>query len=246
MAKLLIAKRGGDTLVDQEKDLAFTSDRSCLIEMFSLLTTLTTDVDGNGSLEITHNLGYVPSVFVFEKGYLDTTFWYPQYVMGVRADTTKLYITATYLDSNTTYQIFYSISGNRNDNVVGSGNNNVSGRLRIAKSGYDAETEQDVRNMRFMSGKSVWKVDSNLSGNVQSTPDGSGYTLITIPHNLGYVPMCFVLCTDNGGMLPYTVPLYGGLFMLHHIDNNNLYIEVYNASTATVNFKYKILRDKIA
>ena len=249
MAVLLIAKKTKDALSGVEKDLAFSSNRSCMIEMFSDNIELTTDGDGNGTLEITHNLGYVPAFFMFEKGYLDTLYWYPQYAMQVYATTTKLIVKANCLDANTTYNIFYSISGNRQDDAEGSGNNNVSGRLRISKSGYDAETEMDVRNMRFISGKNVPKIDEDLSGSITETIN-SDYpypTLITIPHNLGYVPVCFVFDSDLGKILPYTVPLYGGASMIHHVDDTNLYIEARSGENPeSETFKYIILRDKIA
>lgn len=249
MAVLLVAKKGKDALSGAEKDLAFSSNRSCMIEMFSGLAELTTDGDGNGTLEITHNLGYVPAFFVFEKGYIDTLYWYPKYIMEVYATTTKLVIKAVYLDANTTYNIFYIIYGNRQDDATGSGNNNVTGKIRISKTGYDAETEQDVRNMRFISGKNVPKIDPDLSGSITEiiNRDYPYPTTITIPHNLGYVPICFVFNSDLGKMLPYTVPLYGGDFMLYYIDNTNLYIDARSGEDPeSETFKYIILRDKIA
>lgn len=248
MAVLRIAKPNGNAETDDEKALVMTSERACVIEMFSGIGHITTDVDGNGTFEFTHNLGYVPAFLAFEKGYLDTTYWYDTYVIAFSADTIKFYAKAIYLDPNTTYDIFYSIAGNRNDNAVGSGNNNVSGRLRIAKDGYNPMTETDVRNMKFMSGKNVWKVDPILSGSVTQEING-GYpdpTIITIPHNLGYVPMALVLWYGGGKMLPYTVPLYGAPFMIYRLDSTNLYLEVRSAEfPIEETFKYKIFRDRI-
>jgi hypothetical protein len=245
MAVFKIAKPNG-TVDDSEKDLVMTSDRACIIEMFSGIEEITTDDDGNGTTEITHNLGYVPMFFCFDKGYLDTTYWYPMYSIYAKATTTKLILEALYLDANTTYQCFYSIAGNRNDNAVGSGNSNVTGKIKIAKSGYDAEYETDIRNMNFVSGYNVWKVDTTLSGSFTVDTDGDGAGTFEITHGLGYVPMVFILNTDEGKMLPYTVPLFGGVFMLYWLDSNKIYGEISGADpSTTLNFKYKVLRDKI-
>ena len=250
MAKLLIAKRGGDALVDAEKDLAFTSARACLIELQIGTIAITTDGSGNASAYVEHNLGYYPSVIMFEKGFLDSTYWHASTGYDWKVTTARINFNLVGYDPSTTYYFHYRISGNRQDNAVGSGNNNVSGRLRISKAGYDAETEQDARNMQFFSGANVIKVDDNLSDSV-TRQIGLNYpfpTVITIAHNLGYPPVCFVLLETTGKISPSIDALYDGFQLFHYVDSSNLYIEVQaeGVETPTWTFKYKITRDRIA
>lgn len=255
MAIFKIAKTGG-TVSDDEKDLAFTSARNCIIEMFSGTIDISTDGDGFGAQTYTHNLGYIPACYCFVRDPLNTGRWYPHQdgymACNTYVDTTKLYTAINYKEASQTYRIFYSIFGNNQDNTTGTGNNNVSGKLRISKDGYDAETETDARNMQFFSGKNVLKIDSALSGSTTITINSPVVTK-TIAHNLGYVPIVFVLNTkidsyEQGQMLPITV---GSLNVSYYIDSINLVIIVEDifgggSPSFTMDFKYKILKDKIA
>ena len=60
MAELIIAKQGG-SVTDAEKDLAFTSNRACSIELLNNTVNITTDGSGYGTANITHGLGYSPT-----------------------------------------------------------------------------------------------------------------------------------------------------------------------------------------
>lgn len=248
LAKLKIAKSGG-SVTDSEKDLAFTSDRACLIELQIGTKLITTDGSGNATDYVEHNLGYYPSIIMFEKGFYDSLYWYASTGYDFKITTTRINFNLSSYTPNTTYKFHYRISGNRQDNAVGSGNNNVTGKLRISKSGYDAETETDARNMKFFSGANVLKVDSDLSGSVTQQV-GLEYpypTIITIPHNLGYPPVSMVLLEHTGKISPSIDALYDGFQMYHYVDNTNLYIEVQaeGGTTPVWTFKYKITRDKI-
>lgn len=234
-----IAKRGGDALVDADKDLAFTIDKACMIELLSGAKTIT------GTVEITHGLGYIPSYFVFTKGrnFADTEdAWYVKF-LGTRVDSTKLYIDL--YEGETSEDIFYIIYGNRQDNLVGDGNSNVVGRLRVAKPGYDAESETDVRNMIFISGKNVTKIDENLSGSVTRTIATDDFTVIEIEHNIGYFPICYVINSTFGQTLPIAEPIQFD----YYVTTTKLVINVADFSEEapySCTFKYKITRDKIA
>jgi len=255
MAELIIAKQGG-SVTDAEKDLAFTSNRACSIELLNNTVNITTDGSGYGTANITHGLGYIPQFFGFVRDPLATTEWYPinDGYMGcsVGADTSKLYFTIDYKEPSVTYVVRYSVFANRLDNGTGSGNSNVSGKCRIAKSGYKADTETDARNMQFFSGASVYKVDDTLSGTTVMTVNDY-INEKTIVHGLGYVPVVFVLnsasrgISDNGQMLPNGFDL-----MSYSITSTSftIYYEdllwSYGDPTYEMEFKYKILRDKIA
>lgn len=236
---LKIAKIGGDALTDADKDLVMTSDKACMIELLSGSQTIT------GTTDISHNLGYIPSYFVFTKGrnFEDTEdAWYVKY-LGTRIDTTKLYIDLFFGESSE--DIFYIIYGNRQDNAVGTGNSNVTGNLRIAKSGYDATTETDIRNMKFVSGKNVTKIDTALSGTTSGTVATDDYTIFTITHNLGYFPICYVMCSTFGQTLPVAEPIE----ISYYVTTTKLVIYVADYSggdSYTATFKYIITRDKIA
>lgn len=256
MAKLIIAKKNG-SITDSEKDLAMTSDRSCMMEIFSGTVDITTDGSGFGSAEVTHNLGYRPLYYCFVRDPLSTGDWYPQgdgyMALGNSVDTTKLYLSIDYKEASSTYKVYYSIFGNQQENGVGTGNNNVTGKIKIAKSGYDASTETDARNMQFFSGKNVYKVDPALSGSTSVTVNDFIVTK-TIPHNLGYVPIAFVLNNSSygsstyGQMAPSTL---GSPGMTYYVNSTNLVIVIEDyvsggSPSFDMGFKYKIMRDKIA
>jgi len=251
MAVLKIAKSGGDAETDAEKDLVMTSDRPCIIEFMSGTIDIATNGVGYGTAEITHGLGYRPGYYCFIRDALSTGDWYPQLSgypsLLASVDTNKLYLIVNYEQENTTYKVHYTIWANQQNNAEGTGNDNVTGRLRIAKDGYDAETETDLRNMKFASGKNVYKIDSTLSGSVTSTIATDDITIITINHNLGYVPMAFVLASTFGQMLPSSVFAFPAFS--YWITSTQIKIEVADFSGDTpypATFKYKILRDKLA
>lgn len=255
MGVLKIAKAGGNALTDSEKNLVMTSDRSCLVELFSGTVDITTNGSGYGSTSFTHNLGYRPVYYCFARDPLNTSRWYPHHdgtlACITSVDTTKLYVTINYKEPSKTYRVFYSIFGNNLDNSTGTGNNNVSGKLRIAKDGYDARTETDARNMKFFSGKNTLKIDTAKSGSVTQTVDDF-VAITTITHNLGYVPMAFVLATSPyNQMLPNSSLLFPTF--TYYITSTTLVIETtdlfYDSELMDpydITFKYKILRDKIA
>jgi hypothetical protein len=248
MPRLTIAKTGFDAETGDSKNQSFDSRDTCLIEFDSAQLNLTTDGSGNINHTITHNLGYVPEFDFFQESTVGALsgYWIPAaYNFNVYATTTQLVIT-TNLTPDTTYKVFYKIYSNRVDNAVGTGNNAVSGRLRISKNTYNAETEQDPRNMEFFSGKSVQKLDLDLSGSISGTTNGSGYLLLETDHNLNYVPELYTLWQEQGETLPYLLIGFGTPLLLPLISNTKFRVEVYNSIPNTTHtFKYKILRDKI-
>lgn len=248
MTVLKIAGPGGE-VTDDEKDLSFTSERQCLMEKASGVVSITTDGYGVATHTISHGLGYIPTYYTFEKDFFGTGAWFPKYIHTTYADESNIYIEIDW-DPNTTYYIYYYIAYNRNDNATGSGNSNVSGKLRIAKEGYDATEDTDIRRFNFVSGASVHKLDTSISGSSTQSV-GASYpapTTITISHGLGYVPVCFVFWDDVQNKLPYIIPVYDSDTANYYMDTSNLYIEARWGGGITQNatFRYQIFRDKIA
>jgi len=251
MVVVKIAKKGG-AITDAEKLLAFTSNRACLMELQIGIKAVTTDGSGNATDSITHSLGYFPAVVMFEKGFFPDGKWYISTGYDYKITTTKINFNLSGYDPYTTYYFHYRISGNRQDNAVGSGNNNVSGKMRISKPGYSANTETDSRNMIFFSGANVPKIDTSLSGSFTESINDYPYpTVKTIPHNLGYVPVFHGLLDSgssdgNGNMVPSIDILYGGFSISGYADSTNIYFECRTSgSTESWTVKYKITRDKI-
>lgn len=182
-----IAKRGGDALTDAQKDLAFDSGLDYMI----ILEERTDTSNGSNALEITHSLGYIPAFYTFFEA-ADGS-WYRQLETGLGgsyADSTKIYIQTDEPNQRVRTVIF----ANSQDNSVGSGRNNASGKLRVAKPGYDAEIETDLRRFRFASGGGVFKIKENREMVVTVNVDGSGYSddQVQYAHGLGYTPQVYV------------------------------------------------------
>jgi hypothetical protein len=143
-----------------------------------------------------------------------------------------------------TTDIYYSIWANTVTNAVGTGNNNVSGRLKIAKSGYSVN-ETDARKFVFFSGKSVYKQDLALSGTTGVYLDGE-LAVGEVTHNLGYIPIVFATDLESGSRIPYSLDSFT---ITYYITTTKIYFVIWNVGdpiTGTYYFKYKILRDKIA
>jgi len=260
MANIIVAKTGG-TINDAEKRLAFTSDRDCMIELISGHKTVSS-VDN-----YQHSLGYVPSYTVFFKVITSEITGVPNNcyspcigIIGnvldggtATVDTDKLYfqtyqvynpVTDTY--DNVTTDFYYSIFANTIGNQTGTGKNNVSGKARIAKNNLSVPDITDARQFKFFVGN-VFKQDTALSGTITLMTLDYDLKVITIPHNLGYVPIVYMFESDNGSRIPYSLP--GGLLFTYYVDSSNIYVvggDFYNLGGDIYTLKYIILRDKIA
>lgn len=251
MPVLIVAKEGFDVYA-AERNLAFTSNRPCLVELQTGIKAVTTDGSGNATDYVEHNLGYFPAVMMFEKGFFPDGKWYSSTGYDYKVTTSRINFSLSGYDPSTTYYFHYRIFGNRQDNAVGSGNNNVTGKVKIAKSGYKADEETDARNMAFFSGANVLKVDEALSDSVtQSINDYPYPTTITVPHNLGYVPVFSAILdsgstANNGKMIPSIDALYGGFQVFSYADSTNIYFDCRtDGVTELWTIKYIITRDKI-
>jgi len=243
-----VSTSGQSALTTDQKDLVFDIDNDYMI----ILDERTDQSDGSNDLEITHNLGYIPSFYTFLK---TSGVWHRQLQSGLGgsyADTSKIYIKT---DSANQY-VRTVIWANSQDNSVGSGRNNASGKLRVSKFGYDAEKETDLRRFKFASGGGVFKIKEKKTFTViVSTPDGSGNTddSFQYAHGLGYTPQVYVLLYDTTGIqIPAFFLIAAGVSIVfdYDIDDTYLTVKVQSSGYAfsggeEIKFIAQILLDKI-
>jgi len=135
----------------------------------------------------------------------------------------------------------------------------MSGNLKIAKDGYDAETETDERKFIFNQ-KNIFKIafTGNLSVTVHYVDDGFGGAIgeaeASFTHGLGYVPVAFAFSKDDGMQIPQFWNVGAGVAISKsfRIDNNKIYISVSDSGvngwigdTIVYDFRYQIMFDKI-
>lgn len=239
-----IAKKNGDALTDASKDLAFDIDQNYMI----ILEERTDTADGSGNIVINHGLGYIPAFYTFFER--SAGVWGRKLESGLGgdyADSSNIYISA-----DAGQRVRTVIWANSQDNSVGSGRNNASGKLRVAKAGYDAKTATDLRQFKFASGGGVFKIKENKKLTVTVNVDGSGYSNDTVKyaHGLGYVPQIYVFL--GGQQLPQFQFIAAGMSYSvdFWVDNQKIYVNVSSgeyvfAGGETFDFDVQILLDKI-
>lgn len=237
-----VAKRGGDALTDASKDLAFDIDSDYMI----ILQERTDTSNASNVLQITHSLGYLPAFYTFFEA-ADGS-WYRQAQSGLGgsyADTSKIYIETDEPNQRVRTVIF----ANSQDNSVGSGRNNVSGRLRIAKATYDATVETDLRRFKFASGGGVFKIKEKRTITVTSTGSGDGTFSNSYYHNLGYVPQVYVF--HGGVQIPAFFFVAAGMSIgfEYTVDDEKITCTVFTSlgegAGIEFDFQAQILLDKI-
>lgn len=240
MSKLIIAEQGGD-ITDDVEDLALTSGENYLI----FLEERTDTSNGSGILEFTHGLGYKPAFYSFEE--ISSGVWEPPYLNSYATDTI---IHIETIDPST--QVRTILFANSQDNSVGTANSNASGKLKIAKSGYDAGNAVDLRELKFASAGGTFKIKESKTITVSVTSANGTFTT-SYAHGLGYVPQVYALLYDTVGVsLPYFDNVGAGVaaFFSYSVDSTNITCSVFNSdgavtSPSTVTFKVHILYDKI-
>lgn len=240
MAIVKIAKPGG-TVDDANKELVFNSDLNYMI----FLEERTDTSNGSGILEFNHNLGYIPAFYSFEE--FSTGEWRPPF-NNAWADTTKIHIET----SDPSTRVRTIIFGNSQSNATGSGNSNVTGQFRVAKTGFDAKTSTDLRQFNFVSGGGTFKLKEQVTIEVSVTSANGTFTT-SYAHGLSYVPQVYCLLYDTTGVsLPFFASQGAGVAaeFSFTVDSTNITCEVFNqdgavSSPSTVTFKAHILYDKI-
>jgi len=253
MTVFKVAKPGGNAETDASKDLAFDAiQHPCFNIIKEFTATLTTNGSGDGSTTVNHNLNYYP----FFKAWVKVG---SAYMLLHASGTYSLsYATSTAIkiqinggDANKTYNYIIKVFGNEAQNTIGTGNNNVSGLVRVARPGQDAETATDIRQLAFQSGKYTLKLDTGKSGTTSITAPAWDIKFVDVYHNLGYYPFVFVKDTsDTESSTAKMLPVYySGSGSYYEIYTNKIRIYVDNAANSysvTYNYKYFVYRDKLA
>lgn len=260
MARIRIAKTGDNIDTVAQKDLAFDSNKNCFNIIQEASVQVTTDGSGIGSVTYSHNLGYIPQFksFAYEQhDPLTNNMWTlsDSSAIGcvVHATTNTIVINVeNYSTTNKTYYFRLKIFGNSADDTIGTSNNNISGHMKVAKSGQDLTTATDIRQLQFQSGLYTLKYDSSKSGSVSKSAAAGAIEYVDVYHNLGYVPYVFVKdVSDTSGsttskMLPVMYPAFGGTFFAINSTKIRIVIDnVMNGSSITYNYKYFVYRDRI-
>lgn len=130
-------------------------------------------------------------------------------------------------------------------------------RLRIAQTGYSAETDPKER-MVFDSDYDTLKLSISGSGS-QLVPAAalgvSGTATVTIAHGLGYKPAFMVFCTSvwrsNDKFSPYAYRSIGAASPdggEYAVDDTNLYLHLYNgdgSGARTIYYRYHIYYNEL-
>ena len=252
-----IAKTGDDALTTANKDLAFDLDYPCLNVIRSITLWVTTDGSGDGSNSFSHDLGYYPMYKTYVKtasgGYalLEASALEGSAIATAYSTTSKISVIIDSGSANTQYTFEVKVFGNSADDSVGTTNNNVSGRMRVARVGHDAKTATDVRELVFQSGVYVLKYDPTKSGSFVKLVTAGDLHVEKIYHNLGYVPYVFVKEKDDGGsttskMLPVFQSSYGAYYEIF-TDRTEITLDnVMGTTDITFNVKYFLYLDKLA
>ncbi len=197
-----IAKDGQSAVTTNQKDLVFDIENDYMV-------ILEERIDNSGSnkrVEITHGLGYIPTFYHFHEETPGVWKRPPESglggvagIGGAYADNNKIYIHTP----NANQRVRTVIWGNAQDNSGGGNRNNATGRFKVAKAGYDAEVETDLRRFKFASGGGVFKIKEKrkLTVTVHLDTNGDSDDTVQYAHNLGYVPHVYVLLkSGNSGV----------------------------------------------
>ena len=257
MSRMIVARTGG-TIDDATKDLAFDSASNYMIildEVDGTSVEAPLSEVGGGIFEYTHNLGYKPNFYHFQES--SAGLWSRPYESGTggsRSDNNKIYIST----SDPIQNVHLIIWANSNDGSIGTGRNNATGRLKIAKSGYSA-SDTDLRRFVFTSGEGTLIIKEKKSVTVTAnTSYDSGYDgyiwndTVEYAHGLDYVPQVIVF--SGGIQIPTSVhlPGLGNYWLDFSVDNQKVYLTF---SGATIDndfdgiektFDMQILFNKIA
>jgi len=121
--------------------------------------------------------------------------------------------------------------------------------IKIAKQGYSIEG--DTQDLIMFSKYPVLKLHSSGTGTFSYTAS-SGLTTVTIPHNLGYIPVCYVygeyFDVDTEAVIErysrWNRWIYQGLqvsdLYYYYADDTNLYIKFDPAAGITDDFSFDL------
>lgn len=132
------------------------------------------------------------------------------------------------------------------------------GTIKISKAGFDASTTTDA-NLIFNSNQNMFKIV--LSGTATLSYDGVVTTYVTIPHNLGIIPivMAYVKFPNDANFSPMAgqyvpMPVYQlrtglpAVQCIQSADSTNVYLRVHDVyatvpSPEVYTFRYYIMQE---
>src|SRR3990167_1062626 len=166
--KFIKSGSGDNVLTATDKDLAFTTKYK-ILKLFAWgNTTITTNGSGDGSVTITHGLGFAPSFFVFRKGTAQFTFldassytnsFWPlgarckwsddnlDHALHVYSDSTNLIIEAKGATASKTYTFRYYILVDLAEDFSGSDLLDLSNQFgtKFSPTGVDVLTAKEYQ-----------------------------------------------------------------------------------------------------
>lgn len=175
--------------------------------------------------------------------------------LSSQMDATNIYVKKTLSSFTEIFSFSWIIYGSGKDNTV----DNTNPLIDIAKSGHDAKTEINPDNFNFHSKYPTLKYYFSSVYSMTVTTE----TIVTIPHNLGYVPFFIGFVQDLAGIIlggyaimPYYLVRSNivspnrdiGAFM--YADATNIYLKAFFQHNAigtsfTFNFYYKIFKNNL-
>jgi hypothetical protein len=249
MARMIVATTGYNI----SSDLRYLS----LDSNVGNLMTIDEPYINAGTSQYQHGLGYFPTTFEFFKygsqwfpvgsSVFDLSGIFQPADVSIEYDTDKVYFTYNTIQSD----IKLFISGNAADNQTGSGKNTASGKLKIAKDGFNIPDITDIRQFKFCSGLDTFKKDLALSGTTSISSNGS-FNKVEITHNLGYVPVIIAKLVSNtfyssfnNSMLPINMTLFDVTPISFYITSTKI-VFFTTGFTGDMTIKYNLYRNKIA
>ena len=177
-------------------------------------------------------------------------------VSDVYIDSTKIDFLIESFGDGTDFKFKYYILEAPMDSSSGITLDLSEHKIRVAKSGYNALTDTNPDHYTFLSGFNTLKYFTSGSQNITIVGDTTyKQTVVTIPHNLGYVPVFFVEVQISFLVSGYAfVPIINQAGILFDVrgeawaDDTNIYLRMTNLSdgdSITANFVYKIFKNNL-
>jgi len=231
--KFVKAGSGDNVLSVSDKDAAFTTKHKILKLFMWGNTTITTDGSGDGSVTITHGLGFAPAFFVFRKGtaynaLMDATsytnaFW-PLGARNIWSDdnvdhalhayttSDKLYIVAKGATASKTYTFRYYVLVDLAQDFNGSDLSTLTNSYgtKFSTTGTDVTTAKEYELVYSTKYKALQYYDESFKNQDLTLPAGWASEVDTSVPMGTYVDFThglgyqpFYLAFFNGYMVPY-------------------------------------------
>lgn len=245
-SRIAIASNGDNVLTTPDKDLLFSSDSNNLKIWRARQVTITVPDDGFGFGDViqsySHGLSYQPTFQVFHTVKSGTHAGRVEpYVTQGANNFTQVYTTSSNIvfDLNQleagAHTFYYLIFVDPVSSGIRTGA--LNSKIRIAKSGINALTDDNETNYHFLSNRPVFNVAQKSTSSITLTASNVNQ-INTISHGLGYVPLAIVQEINEGPRLPY---IQGNLALEYFLDSNNIYIEATQAFTSlTIPLSFRI------